>query len=153
MEDLSLHVLDIAENSIRALAENVVIRIIEEPGKDLLTLEIEDDGQGMDEGLLEKALDPFFTTKAGKRVGLGLPLLSQAARAGGGDMQIESGPGAGTRIRATFRYSHPDRKPLGDMPATMRALMAANPAVNFVFVHKKEGETHRVESREMGSQG
>lgn len=148
-----MHVLDIAENSIRALAENVVIRIIEEPEKDLLTLEIEDDGQGMDEEMLEKALDPFFTTKAGKRVGLGLPLLSQAARAGGGDMKIESGTGAGTRIRATFRYSHPDRKPLGDMPATLKTLMVANPGVNFVFEHKKEGATYRLQSRKMGFQG
>ena len=149
MEDLSLHILDIAENSLRAHAENVVIRILEEPEQDLLTLEIEDDGDGMNEETLRKALDPFFTTKAEKRVGLGLSLLNQAARESGGDFKIESGAAEGTRIKATFKFSHPDRKPLGDVAATLETLLAANPGVNFTYEHKKEGKMYRLSSREI----
>lgn len=146
MEDLSLHILDIAENSLRAHAKNVVIKISEEPGQNLLTLEIEDDGDGMNEETLRKALDPFFTTKSGKRVGLGLSLLNQAARESGGSFKIESRAGEGTKIRATFKLGHPDRKPLGDVAATLATLLVANPGVNFAYEHKKEGATYRLNS-------
>jgi signal transduction histidine kinase len=87
VEDLSLHILDIAENAIRAAASVVEVDVEERQGEDALTITISDDGRGMSREELDKALDPFFTTKSHKRVGLGLPLLAQAAREAGGDMR------------------------------------------------------------------
>lgn len=149
MQDISLHILDIVENSIRALATRIKIKIEENMEKDWLTLEIEDNGQGMDEVTKNKALDPFFTTKASKRVGLGLPLLYQAARETGGKLEISSQAGKKTIIRATFRYSHPDRKPLGNIEETLLVLAAGYPAVDFVYQHKKENRVYRWDSKKM----
>lgn len=143
MEDLSLHILDIVENSIRALAKRIKIRIEENIEKDWLTVEIEDNGQGMDEDTIKKALDPFFTTKTTGRVGLGLPLLHQAARETGGKLEISSEVGKKTRVRATFRYSHPDRKPLGNIKETLLILAAGYPEVDFVYEHKRKDATYR----------
>lgn len=140
MEDLSLHVLDIAENAVAAGARMVDIRIAEDEQADLLTIEIEDDGKGMDVETLRRATDPFFTTKEGKKVGLGLSLLSEAARESEGEVKISSDVGRGTMVRATFKRSHIDLKPLGDMGQTLRALIAGNPGVRFTYAYRK-GET------------
>ncbi|TES90358.1 MAG: ATP-binding protein [Candidatus Cloacimonadota bacterium] len=139
MEDLSLHILDIVENSIAVSASKVEVTICEDIEKDLLTLEIKDNGRGMSEKTLKKALDPFFTTKTVRKVGLGLPLLAQAAKESGGDFEIDSKVGEGTRVRATFQYSHPDRKPLGNIAETMKILKVANPDIEFVYKYKKTG--------------
>ena len=133
MEDLSLHVLDIMENSICAGARSVSVRLSADQGGDLLILEVADDGKGMDEGALRRALDPFYTTKEGKRFGLGLPLLAQAAEATGGGVAVSSRPGLGTLIRATFHLDHVDMKPLGDVGRTVALLRAAHPDVCFSF--------------------
>lgn len=126
------------ENSIAVSATRVEITISEDKERDLLSIEIKDDGQGMSEETLKRALDPFFTTKAERRVGLGLPLLAQAARESGGDIEIESKAGEGTRVTATFRYSHPDRKPLGNIGETMRILRIANPGIEFVYKYETD---------------
>jgi hypothetical protein len=149
MEDLSLHILDIAENSIMASAGRIDIRIDEDHAKDLLTLEISDDGRGMDEQTLKNALDPFFTTRKTRRVGLGLSLLAQAARESGGAMDISSRPGKGTNIKATFRLSHPDCKPMGDIAETVRTLVVAHPEIHFVFEQKTNDSIYRFDSREI----
>jgi anti-sigma regulatory factor (Ser/Thr protein kinase) len=149
MEDLSLHILDIAENSIMASAGRIEISINEDSADDILTLEISDDGRGMDEQTLKKALDPFFTTRTTRRVGLGLALLAQAARESGGKMEVSSRPNEGTRVRATFRLSHPDCKPMGDIAETIRTLVVGNPEVDFVFEQKTNGSTYRFDSREI----
>lgn len=137
MEDISLHILDIVENSIAVSASRVEITVVEDMEKDLLLVEIKDNGRGMSEGRLEKVLDPFFTTKSVRKVGLGLPLLAQAARESGGDIEIESEVGIGTRVKATFQHSHPDRKPLGNIAETMRILRATNPDIEFVYKYEK----------------
>jgi predicted metal-dependent phosphoesterase TrpH len=149
MEDLSLHILDIAENSIMASAGRIEIRIDEDPANDLLTLEISDNGRGMDEETLKKALDPFFTTRTTRRVGLGLSLLAQAARQSGGTMDVSSRPQKGTVVRATFCLSHPDCKPIGDIAETMRTLVVAHPEIDFVFEQKTNGSIYRFDSREI----
>ena len=135
MEDISLHILDIAENSIRADAKNIDIMVIEDKKKDLLTLTIEDDGQGMDKSTKEHALDPFFTTKDGKKVGLGLSFLSQSAEEAGGKMIIESEPGKGTKVIATFSLGHIDRKPFGNLNETIKCLTITHPELNITFNH------------------
>ena len=146
MEDLSLHILDIAENSIEANARRVAIRIEERPSRDLLILEITDDGRGMSPRLLARALDPFVTTNRAKRIGLGLPLLAQAARATGGKVTLRSRPGCGTRVRATFHLSHIDLQPLGDMAETLTVLMVGHPDVHFRYTHKTDAGTYAFRS-------
>lgn len=147
MEDISLHILDIVENSIRALATRIKIKIDENIEEDWLTIEILDNGQGMDEVTIKKALDPFFTTKITGRVGLGLPLLHQAARETGGELKISSEAGKKTKVRATFRYSHPDRKPLGNIKETLLVLAAGYAEVDFVYEHRRENRTYRWDSK------
>jgi light-regulated signal transduction histidine kinase (bacteriophytochrome) len=149
LEDLSLHILDIAENSIAADATRIEIKVIEDVKNDLLTIEIADNGRGMDEDAVKRVLDPFFTTRKTRRVGLGLPLLAQAARESGGDIEIESAPHSGTRVKATFGYSHIDRKPLGDLEGTLMALIAGNPRIDFLYEHQKGDETIHLDTREL----
>jgi signal transduction histidine kinase len=135
MEDLSLHILDIADNSLRAGAENITIRLIENPDDHILILEIEDDGPGMDQDMLNKAMSPFFTTKNGKKFGIGLSLLSQASEAVGGTMSIKKGNERGVKISATFHTDHVDMKPLGDIDKMVRILRVTHPEVNFSLLH------------------
>lgn len=135
MEDLSLHVLDIVENSLAAKARKVAIRIEERRSRDRRVLEIADDGRGMGRRRLARALDPFFTTRTTRRIGLGLPFLAQAAEATGGKLRLSSEPGRGTRVRATFRLGHPDLQPLGDMAETMSVLIAGHPETEFRYTH------------------
>lgn len=138
MQDLSLHVLDIVENSIAAGAKNIKITINENIGKDTLTLKIQDNGAGMDKKTLTKALDPFYSTKTVRRIGLGLSMLAQATKEAKGNFQIKSKTGKGTTITATFMYSHIDRKPLGDMTETLITLIAAQGLnVDFIYEHHK----------------
>ncbi len=139
MEDISLHLLDVAENALLAGAGRIEMRIHEDRGKDTLRIEIEDDGRGMDEQAVSQALDPFYTTKPGKRVGLGLALFAQAAREAEGSINIDTGSGEGTTVRAVFRLSHPDIKPMGDLLATMATLACAHPHVRFVLDYRRDG--------------
>jgi len=135
MEDLSLHIMDIAENSLRAGAENVDIRLVEDAENHTLTLEIVDDGPGMNEETLKNAMNPFFTTKDGKKFGLGLSLLSQASEDVGGEMKVEKGEERGLKITAIFHTDNIDMKPTGNIKGTLRVLRAAHPEVNFSFEH------------------
>jgi signal transduction histidine kinase len=150
MEDLSLHILDIVENSIAAMAGRIEIRIEENQARDLVTIEIKDDGNGMDEQTLKKALDPFFTTRKTRRVGLGLSLLAQAARDSEGTFDLSSKPGEGTTVNATFRLSHPDCKPMGDIGQTMQVLVIAHPEIEFLYEHKKDNSVYHFDTRETG---
>ena len=150
MEDLSLHILDIVENSIAAMAGRIEIRVEEDQARDLVTIEIKDDGNGMDEQSLKKALDPFFTTRTTRRVGLGLSLLAHAARDSEGSFDLSSKPGEGTTVNATFRLSHPDCKPMGDIGQTMQVLITAHPEIEFLYEHKKDNSIYHFDTRETG---
>lgn len=151
MQDLSLHILDIVENSLSAGAHRVEIRIEEDLEADRMTIEIVDDGFGMDEAMLKQALDPFFTTKTVRRVGLGLPLLAEACRACEGELGLQSRPGKGTTVRATFQHSHIDRKPLGHMGDTLVTLIAGHPEVDLLYEHRKDGKVFSLDTREIKS--
>jgi anti-sigma regulatory factor (Ser/Thr protein kinase) len=148
VEDLSLHILDIVENAIRAQAQHVRISIREDLKQDVLSIEIEDDGAGMSEDLKRRALDPFTTTKTTSRIGLGLPLFEQAAKMCDGEFSIFSEKGAGTKVRATFRHSHIDRKPMGKISQTLITLIAGNPAVDFCYRHARENTTVQFDTQE-----
>ncbi|MBM3297363.1 MAG: ATP-binding protein [Candidatus Aminicenantes bacterium] len=149
MQDLSLHILDVAENSVRAGARTVDIRVEEDSRRDLLTLEVRDDGRGMDEETRRNALDPFFSTRTTRSIGLGLPLLREAARAAGGSMTLDSLPGRGTRVRAEFRLGHIDRKPLGDIVQTLVTLIIGNPGTDFVYRQSLDGRSFSLATREL----
>lgn len=133
MEDLSLHILDIVENSIRARAKNILILFKFQREGDGLVIEIIDDGAGMDQELIEKIKNPFHTTKEGKRFGLGIPFLKQSAEETGGFLEIESKKGKGTKISAFFHRDHIDMKPLGDIENTLKILRATNPEIKIDF--------------------
>ena len=142
MEDLSLHILDIAENSITAGADKINIKIVEDVRKNLLVLEISDNGRGMDPEMLEHACNPFHTTRTTRKVGLGIPLLAQAARECRGDIQVSTAKGKGSTITASFQYDHIDRKPVGDIEKTLIVLIAGNPDIDFIFEHIKNEKTY-----------
>jgi anti-sigma regulatory factor (Ser/Thr protein kinase) len=148
MEDLSLHILDIAENSIRADARTIAITIAKDVKNDLLRVEVVDDGKGMDPDTLAKVRDPFFTTK-GKKTGLGIPLLAQAAEQSGGNVTIDSAAGRGTRLTVTFRWSHVDRPPIGSMVNTLLALIAGHPDRDFVYEERSGDAVSRFDTREV----
>jgi anti-sigma regulatory factor (Ser/Thr protein kinase) len=149
MEDLSLHILDIVENSITAGATNICIKINEDTKKNLLLIEIRDDGKGMDEEMLKNALNPFYTTRRTRNVGLGIPFLADAARESGGDISIQSVKGEGTTITATFRHDHIDRKPLGDIAKTLSVLIVSNPDIDIIYEHKKNAAEYMLDTSEI----
>jgi len=138
MEDLSLHVLDLAENAISAGAGRIEIVINENEAWDLLTIRVTDDGRGMTPAELERALDPFFTTKR-KRTGLGLALLAQTAGLCGGDVAVTSVSGEGTKVLARFRFGHIDRPPLTKMAETVMMLVFGHPEVDLRYRHRRNG--------------
>ncbi|MCX8043953.1 MAG: sensor histidine kinase [Desulfobacterota bacterium] len=124
MLELALHVLDIGENAIRAGATHLDIDIREDMASDMVSIDIVDNGSGMDPVLRSRALDPFFTTKPDRRIGLGLSLLAQSAEAAGGTVHITEAASGGTRVTATFRLHHPDRQPIGDLGGVIAMLLS-----------------------------
>lgn len=138
-----MHIIDIVENSVRAHADEIFIGIDENKENDFFSIEIKDNGKGMNRKMLKKAFDPFMTTKSNKKVGLGLSLLKAAAKRCGGNMVINSSPRQGTELKANFILSHIDRQPLGNIAETLVVLVTGNPEVEFIFLHKKNGKSVR----------
>jgi hypothetical protein len=149
MQDLSLHILDIAENSINASATEISIKIIEDTRENILSLEISDNGKGMDEETIKKVYDPFFTTKACKRTGLGIPLLAQSARECNGYMDIITEKGKGTVIHVSFQYDHIDRKPLGAIGDTLIVLIASHPGIDFIYEHRRNDSVYSLSTSDI----
>ncbi|MBD3235298.1 MAG: ATP-binding protein [Candidatus Eisenbacteria bacterium] len=149
MEDLSLHILDVVENATAAGATLVEITIRRDQSRDLLEIIIADNGRGMDPEMAARVRDPFVTTRTTRRVGMGLPLLEQSAQEAGGTLALESQPGRGTRVHATFQDSHIDRRPLGDIAETMVTLLLGNPEVDFLFTADFGDEPTVIDTREL----
>ena len=133
MKELSLNVLDIAQNSVVAGAHHIRIGLADSAGRDRLEISVEDDGHGMEAEFLKRVSDPFFTTRTTRKVGMGIPLFKMAAEMSGGAFIMESAPGAGTKVRAEFQRSHIDRPPVGSMPDTIAVLIAGNPAIRLTY--------------------
>jgi len=140
LRELSLHLLDIAENSIAAEAKCIKIVVNEDSRSDLLQMIVEDDGRGMSTEMVEKVIDPFTTTRTTRKVGLGIPLLKAAAEACNGFLTIDSQPGKGTKIFVQFQRSHIDRMPLGDLVTTMMNLLVANLQIHWIFQYQYNGK-------------
>ena len=153
MKELSLNILDITENSTKAGAKNICIKI--EETDDTLTLSVSDDGCGMMPDFLKSVTDPFTTTRTTRKVGLGIPLLKLAAEQTGGNVQITSRhfeqfpENHGTTTTAQFYKNHIDAPPLGDIVETVVALIQCNPDTEFNFLHKKEEKTIKLETKEL----
>lgn len=149
MKDLSMHILDIIQNSVRANAQLVELEIIENKNEDLYSITIKDNGDGMPQDVLEKVSDPFFTTRTTRKVGLGLSLLKQNAERTGGYMKILSVLGEGTETEAVFSHSNIDRPSLGDIAGTITILVGANPDMKFVYRHKTDFGTYEFNTDEV----
>lgn len=149
MIELALHILDISQNSLRAGASLVEISLVEDLINDRLDISIKDNGCGMNASEIEKALDPFYTTKKVRRIGLGLPMLKQAAIQTDGSFTIESEPGRGTTICAAFRHSHIDRQPIGDVAGAIVALILERPDVDILFTYRKDAYEYVLDTREI----
>lgn len=148
MQELSMNVLDIAQNSVRAEASAITITVNENALSDSLTITIADNGRGMAKEQLNRVTDPFHTTRTTRKVGLGIPFFKMAAEMTGGSLRIESCVGKGTVITATFVLSHIDRMPLGDMPQTITQLICLNESINITYAYSLNGNEFTVSSRE-----
>ena len=148
MKELSLNVLDITQNSITAGAKLIEISLTEDENG-ILTLRIADDGCGMSQETVQRVIDPFYTTRTTRKVGMGIPLLKLAAEQTGGEVHIvsrtvqEDPEDHGTVVTATFHTDHIDFTPIGDLVSTMETLIMGSPEIDFTFVHDMNG--HRVE--------
>lgn len=139
MQDLSLHVLDLAQNSLKAGARHIKIKIEENPETNWLTLELEDDGKGMEEAFTKVAMNPFITTRTTRKVGLGLALLERNCELAGGKLLLQSQLNKGTYLKATFKYDHIDRVPIGKMSETLVTLILEAPQVEYDYEHLYQG--------------
>lgn len=149
MEDLSLHILDVVENSVSADATLVSISIHADCKANILELEISDNGRGMDRELLEAVKSPFVTSRTTRNVGLGLPMLAQSAENTGGKLEIESQPGKGTTVKTSFQLDHIDRIPFGDLERTLMTLIVGNDSVDFVFRYQLDDEAFSLDTRDL----
>ncbi len=148
LTELSLNVLDIAENSTRAKASLVTIRICVDVDNDLLTISIEDNGCGMTEEHLAQISDPFFTSRTTRKVGLGIPFFKYAAEITGGAFTIQSEINIGTIVTASFVLSHIDRMPMGDISATIHNLIVYHPECDFLYRYQYNQSSFTLDTRE-----
>ena len=149
MRELSLNVLDIAQNSISAGALLVEIEVIEDSVNHELLIGIYDDGKGMTPEQLESVRDPFFTTRTTRKVGMGIPLFKFAAEMTGGRLEMESEVGVGTKVRAYFKTDHLDFTPIGDMTSTIITLVTMNLHMDFIYRRKLNSNEFTVDTRQL----
>ena len=149
MLEISLHILDIVNNSVKAEASLISIEVHEAICENLLKISIEDNGCGMDKEFLEQVLDPFRTTRTTRKVGMGLSLFKAAAENTGGNLAITSEKGVGTKVDVHFVYDHIDRQPLGDMAETVLTLISGNTHIDFVYTHSVDDKIFTLDTREV----
>lgn len=149
MKEISLHILDIVQNSIAAKADSITVKIVEDLTTDTLVIEIIDNGSGMDKELAERIKDPFTTGRKTRRVGLGVPLLYDACTRCDGNLKIQSERGKGTTVIAWFKHSHIDRAPLGNMIETILTIVMGNPEIDFIYIHNYNSKEFCFDTREI----
>ncbi|MDR0903376.1 MAG: ATP-binding protein [Ruminococcus sp.] len=149
MNEISLNILDVAENSVSAGASLCEIDVTADSEKDTLTVIIKDDGRGMSEEVVKKVSDPFYTTRTTRKVCMGTSLFKMAAECTGGRFEICSALGSGTTVTAVFGLSHIDRMPLGDISATIHTLMVMNTGLDWVYRFKFDENEFTVDTREI----
>ena len=149
MKELSLHILDIAKNSVKAGATLIEILISEDKKNNLLTIDIKDNGCGMSEEFLKTVKDPFSTTRTTRKVGMGISLFEAAAMQCGGGLDINSRLGEGTTVHTYFEYDSIDRAPIGDMAGTMQTLISGSPNIDFLYVRTRDDKSFTMDTREI----
>ncbi|MCK8060587.1 MULTISPECIES: ATP-binding protein [unclassified Fusibacter] len=149
MKELALHILDLVQNCITAGADRITLDINEDMEENTLSIRIEDNGCGMDEETLKRVIDPFYTTRTTRSVGLGVPMFKVNAEMCGGDFNITSLVGAGTKVDAWFMYDHIDRPPLGDMPNTIVGIVLSLESADLDYFHTRNGKTFSLSTSEM----
>jgi len=149
VRELSLHILDVLENSVEAGATRIELLIEEDLRGDVLRITVTDNGRGMSEDMVERVLNPFVTTRKTRHVGLGLPLFAAAAQRCNGDLHIQSQLGVGTTVTATFQHSHIDRAPLGDVAGTVLAVILSERPVDIDYRHTLDGCTFELDTAEV----
>jgi len=148
MTEISLNVLDVVQNSICAKADMIGVSVAVDSIRDTLEIIISDNGCGMTEEQVKKVVDPFYTTRTTRAVGLGIPFFKYAAESTGGSFTLCSEPGKGTVVTAVFVLSHLDRMPLGDMTGTMHMLITGNNAIDFLYSYAVDGKSFTLDTRE-----
>ncbi len=144
-----MHILDIVQNSIRAKAKLISIGIVEKPNENQLIISIADDGCGMGEDELRRAIDPFYTSRTTRKVGLGLSLFKQNAEMTGGSFTLESEKGQGTRVTAVFGLNHIDRPVMGDLTGTLLILICSPEPIDYVIKHQTPYGEFVLDTREI----
>lgn len=149
MRELSLNILDIAQNSISAGAPLITIEVSENTTDHTLLIGIYDNGKGMSEEHVKSVIDPFFTTRTTRKVGMGIPLFKMAAEQTGGSLEIKSELGVGTEVKAYFKTDSVDFTPLGDVASTIQMLITMNTDRDFVYKHTVDGKEFVCDTREI----
>jgi hypothetical protein len=149
MRELSLHVMDITQNSISAGASHIGIVVEEDTKAKTLSIRIEDNGKGMSPEQVAQVQDPFYTTRTTRKVGLGVPFFRMAAQMTGGNLSIRSQQGVGTWVEATFCTDHIDMVPLGNMQETILLLVVANPQLDFTYTRIRDGASFTLDTRKI----
>ncbi len=153
MRELSLNILDIVQNSIKANASLIQISIEENFDTNTMTISIDDNGKGMTKEQLEEVTNPFFTTRTTRKVGLGIPFFKMAAEMTGGNFEINSTLGVGTTLKACFNSSNIDMTPLGDISDTVLIIVSSNTAIDFLytraFIKNEEIKSNSFDTREI----
>ena len=149
MRELSLNILDVAQNSITAGASLITIEVNENTVDHTLLIGIYDNGKGMSEEQVRSVIDPFFTTRTTRKVGMGIPLFKMAAEQTGGKLEIKSELGVGTEVRAYFKTDSVDFTPLGDVASTVQMLITMNTDRDFLYKHSVDGKEFVADTREI----
>ena len=144
MKELSLHILDIAMNSVRAEASRLKVEIIENTDEDILSIIIADNGFGMAKEMLESVLDPFTTTRTTRKVGLGIPLFKANAEGCNGNFTIKSELNIGTTVTANFQISNIDRPILGDIANVITMVFCSHPDIEVSFIYNKDSSSYSI---------
>lgn len=149
MKDLSLHILDVAQNSVSAGARNITIEISQDYRSGKMEVIIRDDGKGMTAEVVQRVTDPYYTTRTTRKVGLGLPLFKQSSQMTGGDLTLQSEPGKGTLVKVVFDMNHIDCLPLGDMAGVIMVLVGGTSGIEWTYKHSVNDQVYVFDTREV----
>jgi len=144
-----LHILDIVQNSVAAGAKNITVEVIDNIEKNIYSITVTDDGSGMSKDEAEKVIDPFYTTRTTRKVGLGIPLMKLNAELTGGSFAIDTEKGKGTKINALFKHNHVDRPIMGDIAGVFVLSMVSYENIRWVYNHKTAFGEYKIDSYEI----
>ena len=149
MRDISMHLMDIIQNSLRASAKNIEITIVASLINDMLEISVVDDGSGMNKEFVSNVTDPFVTTRKTRKIGLGIPMFKESAKSSGGYFKINSEISEGTSISAGFKISHIDRIPLGDIAETISQVVMSKPETDLKLNLKSDINEYEFDTKEI----